>query len=402
MNAFRSSLFLFLLLATNAPAEQIFRDCADCPEMVAIPAGSLLMGNAAADRLPDPRTGEAATNDGPQRHVDIPAFAMGRYEVTVGEYAAFIAATGHRNTDPCMGFTDSDRFVPSRELDWDRSDAEQTNRHPAGCVSWFDAVAYTEWLSKRSGHYYRLPSEAEWEYAARAGSTTPYHWGRQADKACDYANVRSRGTRAISRDQAQLDIEAGFPCDDGAVTATPVGQFLPNDFGLHDMQGNAWEWVTDCNHKDYVGAPTDGSAWLDEGGCQFSIIRGGSFLNRVERSSTTVRVGRPRAGRGTNMGFRVVRGSQPSALMAAPVTQADESRLDDELPAGRLFNEHCQACHQERSDFSGLYGRDQAAVELTIRGGGNNIMSMPAFAGTLSAEEIRELAVYLRERNDWD
>ncbi len=357
------------------------------------------MGSAAGDRLIDPRTGRPATNDGPQHEVTIDySFAIGRYEVTVDEYAAFVAETGHHSQGPCMGFIAPGQFRMSREFDWNRIDAPQTGRHPVVCVNWEDAVAYTRWLSDRTGHSYRLPTEAEWEYAARAGSAGPFFWGRDPARACDYANVRSPGAQPISERQRRADESRGFPCDDGYAAASPVGSFLPNAFGLYDLQGNAWEWVADCNHKDYVGAPNDGSAWLDADGCQFGLIRGGSFLNLVERSSVTVRVGRPRNGRATNMGFRVVRGR--------PLPLADDdggvtARADRDSTGGRLFAENCLACHQRADNFHGLYGTDRQSLISTIRGGGNNIMSMPAFGGVLSDVEIATLADYLRAQNGW-
>jgi len=391
---------------TKAPDAAIaYRDCDTCPLMVDIPAGEFLMGTAPADRLMDPRTGKPATNDSPQHPVTLAnGFALGRYEVTVGEYAAFVAATGYEVQGKCMGFATPNKFSMSDQFDWRSIDAEQSERHPVGCVSYYDAEAYAQWLSEQTGKAYRLPTEAEWEYAARAGSTGNYHWGRDAESACTYANIRSPGAQSISDRQAKSDETDGFPCDDGYPSASPVGSFQPNEFGLYDMQGNAWEWVADCNHKDYEGAPADGSAWLDEKGCQFGLIRSGSFLNRVERSSATVRVGRPRSGRGTNMGFRVALGNSASSVggsIGADVA-ARSAQFDDGSPGALLFNEHCEACHQQRANFRGVYGKDQAAVEGVIRNGGNNVMSMPTFAEVLTAGQISTLASYLRTVNDWN
>ncbi|MGI9329903.1 MAG: SUMF1/EgtB/PvdO family nonheme iron enzyme [Gammaproteobacteria bacterium] len=382
-----------------------FRDCEVCPLMVEIPAGEFLMGTAAEDRLIDPRTGKPATNDSPQHRVTLAnGFALGRYEVSVGEYAAFVAATGYDVKGKCMGFATPNKFTMSDKFDWRTLDAEQSDQHPVGCVSYYDAAAYAEWLSEQTGKGYRLPTEAQWEYAARAGSTGNYHWGRDAESACTYANIRSPGAKSISDRQAKSDETDGFPCDDGYPNASPVGSFQPNDFGLHDMQGNAWEWVADCNHKDYQNAPTDGSAWLDDKGCQFGLIRSGSYLNRVERSSATVRVGRPRSGRGTNMGFRVAVGSGTEGIggsVAADVA-ARSAQFDDGSAGALLFNEHCEACHQQRANFLGVYGKDQAAVEGVIRDGGNNVMSMPTFAEVLTAPETTTLATYLRSVNGWE
>ena len=389
----------------NAPtpgAPVAFRDCEACPLMVEIPAGEFLMGTALEDRLIDPRTGKPATNDSPQHLVTLTRdFALGRYEVAVGEYAAFVAETGREHEGKCMGFAAPNQFKMSSEFDWQRIDAKQSARHPVGCVSFHDAQAYADWLRAKTGKPYRLPTEAEWEYAARAGATTSYHWGSSAADACEYANVRSPGAQSISQRQMESDQNDGFPCDDSYPVAAPVGSFKANGFGLHDMQGNAWEWVADCNHKDYAGAPADGSAWLDAEGCQFGLIRSGSFLNRVERSSTTVRVGRPRSGRGTNMGFRVALGTVAKPATAAASSRISDMQADDGSPAALLFNEHCQACHQQNTNYRGIYGTDQAAVEGVIRNGGNNVMSMPAFAEVLSAEEITTLAAYVRETNRW-
>ncbi|MAF84761.1 MAG: hypothetical protein CL797_11770 [Chromatiales bacterium] len=382
---------------------QEFRDCDFCPAMINVPAGHFLMGTAVEDRLLDPRTGKPAINDSPQHevHIDIP-FAIGKYEVTVAEFAEFVTRTGYQPESGCVEFSPPESFSIGDTVDWKNLGFEQPDDAPVGCVSYFDARAYADWLSDTTGQNYRLPSEAEWEFAARAGSTGPYHWGTDNTLACTYANVRSPGAHTISKRQAKAD-QQGFPCDDGKPLSSSVGSFQPNDLGLYDMQGNAWEWVADCNHKDYHGAPTDGSAWLDAVdtlcGCQFGVIRGGSYLNLVERSSTTVRNGRPQSGRGTNMGFRVARGTDISIAIKSR-TAADNAFTD--TPGAQLFRANCAACHVDRGTYRGIYGTDQASVERAIRGGGNNVMSMPAFTEVLSADEITQVARYVREQNDWD
>ncbi len=394
------------IVGTRINETRTFRDCDTCPLMVTIPAGRFRMGTAVEDRLTDPRTGKPATSDGPQHEVEFAtSFAIGKYEVTVAEYAAFVADTDYVTTDRCMEFSKKDSFSFSADLDWNNVGFEQTGSQPVVCVSFFDARTYADWLSEQTGEHYRLPSEAEWEYAARAGSTGPYHWGDDRLQTCDYANVRSQGAWAISKRQAVADRVEGFPCDDGVQQSATVGRFQPNAFGLHDVQGNAWEWVADCNHKDYAGAPSDGGVWLDEGRCQFGVIRGGSYLNLVERSSTTVRAGRPQTGGATNMGFRIARGGAD----AGPGTSAAEARAaivkvdtDVTSPGARLFDENCAACHVERDAYTGIYGTDQRAVEAAIRGGGNNTMSMPAFGDTLTSNQIAELAGYVRSVNHWN
>jgi sulfatase modifying factor 1 len=391
---------------TNAVlATQSGSDCANCPVMVELPAGSFLMGTAQADRLIDPRTGKPAKNDGPQHRVTIDqSFAIGKYEVSGWEFGHFVSATGYQPAGPCMEFSPAESFSISNEFDWYETGYPQTNSAPVTCVSFFDAQAYANWLSTITGRNYRLPSEAEWEYAARAGTTTPYYWGDDAALSCNYANVRSAGADTISKRQAESDLKNGFPCAEDFPHSSPVGSFAPNAFGLHDMQGNAWEWVSDCNHKNYEGAPADSSAWMDAKGCQFGVIRSGSFLNLVERSSTTVRAGRPREGRATNMGFRVVRAQTLVAENNSAEASGEWGIVNAKTTdaGAQLFNDNCAACHVNRDDYRGAYGKDQQSLEKAISDGGNNTMSMPAFREVLTPEEISALARYVRSQNGWD
>jgi formylglycine-generating enzyme required for sulfatase activity len=140
-------------------------------------------------------------------------------------------------------------------------------------VSWNDAREYVAWLSSKTGEKYRLPSEAEWEYAARAGTTTERFWGNSHVEACRYANVYDEsGKRAETRPWPSHE------CDDGYAWTAPVGSFQPNAFGLEDMLGNVWEWTEDCWNETYEGAPTDGGAWT-RGDCGRHVVRGGSWRN---------------------------------------------------------------------------------------------------------------------------
>jgi formylglycine-generating enzyme required for sulfatase activity len=387
-----------------------FKDCDDCPTMLSVPTGSFLMGTAVDDRLIDPRTGKPATNDGPQHEVTFAEpFAVGKYEVTVGEYAAFVDATGYQTTDRCMEFSKEDSFSFNKDLNWNNTGLKQAPDQPVVCVSFFDAEAYAAWLAERTGENYRLPTEAEWEYVARAGTTGPYYWGDEEAKACDHANVRSEGAYTISKRQAVSDKEDGFPCDDGFAQSSPAGSFAPNSFGLYDAQGNAWEWVIDCNHKDYVDAPTDGSAWIDPPDakgrpCQFGVIRSGSYLNLVQRSSTTVRAGRPKTGGATNMGFRIVKGAQGIGVNTQSDAEKSAAVLgsDRSTPGAVVFAENCAACHVNESTYRGVYGKDQKSVEKAIRDGGNNVMSMPTFDEVLTDKQIADVAAYVRQLNGWD
>ena len=232
-------------------------NCADCPEMVVVPAGSFTMGS------PENEVGRSK-NEGPQHGVTIQQpFAVGKYEVTRGEFARFVAATGHATGNSCWGYDGSD-WKDRSGRGWRNPGFTQTKRDPAVCVSWEDVKAYVRWLSAKTGRRYRLLSEAEWEYAARAGTAGPFHFG--ATISTDRANydgnyVYGSGAKGIYRRKT-----------------VPVGGFSANAFGLHDMHGNVWEWVEDCWHGNYQGAPTDGRTWTQGGYCQYRVTRGGSWF----------------------------------------------------------------------------------------------------------------------------
>ncbi|GAB6043463.1 SUMF1/EgtB/PvdO family nonheme iron enzyme [Endothiovibrio diazotrophicus] len=232
------------------------RDGAEGPEMVEIVAGHFVMG-----RPQDPR----AKDEYPPHSVTVPGFAMGRYELTVAEYRRFAEAT--------------DRAV--NEI-WD-SDPQNT---PITGISWGDALAYTDWLSEQTGHHYRLPSEAEWEYAAGAATTTHYWWGYRAEKG--FARC--------------------FDCGEqlGPVSPLPIGSFQPNPYGVYDTSGNVAEWVRDCYHPNYNNAPRDGSAWEEEG-CDQRIARGGSYANASSALRTAARAHFSPDTTLEDIGFRVAR-----------------------------------------------------------------------------------------------
>ena len=271
----------------------VFRDCPDCPEMVVIPAGNFTMGSAAAETtrvgVPDP----VSTRERPQHAVSITrSFALGKYHVTRGEFAAFVGETGYDPTG-CYTFDGSNwNQEPSKNS---RSPGfTQTDRDPVVCVSDVDAQHYISWLNgKVRGRVsvsaggdgpYRLPSEAEWEYAARAGTTTARFWGDDEAQQCVYAN----GADLTAKGTFTGWTMAG--CSDGYVYTSPVGSFRPNPFGLYDMLGNAWEWTADCWNDTYGGAPNDGSVWTT-GDCVKLVARGGSWSSdpRLLRSADRFR-----------------------------------------------------------------------------------------------------------------
>ena len=263
----------------------LFRDCPMCPELAVVPGGSYLMGSRSveAGRL---------DHEGPVRRVAIErSFAVGVHEVTRGEYARFVQATGHEAGSYCRARQgDSNELVEHSGASWQSPGFEQTDSHPAVCVSWEDAQAYARWLSRETGHPYRLPSEAEWEYSARAGTETPRYWG--AGDPCEHANG------------------AQPPCADGHPRTSPVGSFAANGFGLYDVLGNAQEWVQDCWREDYEGAPASGRA-RESGDCSLRVLRGGSWNDDPARLRAASRDRGAAGMRSATTGFRVMRGLSP-------------------------------------------------------------------------------------------
>jgi formylglycine-generating enzyme required for sulfatase activity/class 3 adenylate cyclase len=248
-----------------------FRDCIDCPEMVVIPAGSFTMG---VPQTEIDRYGVRLGTGAPLHLARIAQpFGLGEFLVTRKQYAAFAAETGHQGSG-CFALPPdgtSWKFDPA--LRWRDPGFTQADTHPAVCVSWDDAIAYVSWLSKKTGRNYRLPSEAEWEYAARAGDTAGRYFGDAP--ICEFANVRDQRKKQL------YSTGQFFDCDTGFSNTSPVGSFPPNGFGLYDMLGNVWEWVEDCWGRSYVDAPIDGTA-RESAPCQARVRRGGSW-NSVER-----------------------------------------------------------------------------------------------------------------------
>ena len=240
------------------------------PEMVVIPAGSFLMGCGEGK--------DCQGSEKPSHEVQVDTFALSKYEVTFEQYDAFADATG--------------RERPNDE-GWGRGNRPVLN------VYWEDAVAYAKWLSEQTGENYRLPSEAEWEYAARAGTVTRYSWGDSI--GVNRANCYECGSEWDNKQTA------------------PMGSFPPNAWGVHDMHGNVWEWVQDTWNRNYEGAPTDGSAWENEKE-EKRVLRGGSWRSwsgnlqysrrRAEDSTDTrndIHRGLVTKYRSAIVGFRVAR-----------------------------------------------------------------------------------------------
>ena len=216
--------------------------------MVVVPAGSYMMGSE--------RGGN--DNERPRHQVTLSKpFAVGVYEVTRGEWRAFVRATGY-DTGSCSAV--------KKEYSWRYLYFSQDDRHPVVCVNYEDAHMYVQWLSRKTGQGYRLLSESEWEYVARAGTTTTYHTGARIFSNQANFNDKNEGT-------------------------VEVGSYAANAFGLYDVHGNVFEWVQDCWNGSYEGAPNDGSAW-ESGDCGKAVLRGGSWLNNPEylRSAYRLRI----------------------------------------------------------------------------------------------------------------
>ncbi|WP_425435459.1 formylglycine-generating enzyme family protein [Paraburkholderia ribeironis] len=239
----------------HAPSASESRDCATCPIMIAVPAGSFAMGSSTDD-----------PSEKPVHHVSIGApFAIGKYAVTVEQWNACVAANACQKLTP---ESNANKAAPARDLSWD------------------DAQQYVKWLARITGKPYRLPTEAEWEYADRGGTTTAYWWGDQMRKG--NANCK----------------DCGDPWHkEGPENA---GSFAPNPLGLYDMNGSVWEWTADCWHNTYQSAPVDGHAW-DSPGCEMRVIRGGSWREGAGYMLTATRFKYSAGVRQSQNGLRVVK-----------------------------------------------------------------------------------------------
>jgi formylglycine-generating enzyme required for sulfatase activity/catechol 2,3-dioxygenase-like lactoylglutathione lyase family enzyme len=277
----------------------VIKDCPTCPDMVVVPAGEFMIGSTANTKDVDVSRGET-----PQAKIKFAkGFMLGRYEVTVGQYREFVRETGYQAPKKACRVWDNE-FVDKDDATWENpyQPAKPEAQHPVGCVSWNDAQAFINWLSKKTGKAYRLPSTAEWEYAARAGTTTTRFWGDWPDDACDYAN-----TFDVSAKE-KYPFAWGFsPCKDGYPEQAPVGKFKPNAFGLYDMVGNVWEWTADCYAGSHQGRPRDGKPWVWNGACENRETRGGAWMSAPERNRIAW-PGRDPAERRLNyFGFRIAR-----------------------------------------------------------------------------------------------
>lgn len=261
------------------------KDCATCPELVRLSAGRFMMGS------PVTESGRNSAESAPTSVTIDKAFAIMPYEVTLAEYRAYLQASGKPMPSGCAvhgaeraGYWASDRSASSNAPGF-----EQTEDHPAVCVSQNDAIAYANWMSAKTGETYRLPTSKEWEYAARAGQKAAYFWGGDKSRACENANGGD-----VSLTKATVKGWVVSSCDDGSAFTAPVGSFVPNRAGLYDMAGNVWEWVSDCQYED-------------GGNCRAYELRGGSWASSPDQLRSAKRHSAPGGARYNTVGFRLVR-----------------------------------------------------------------------------------------------
>jgi formylglycine-generating enzyme required for sulfatase activity len=262
-----------------------FKDCADCPEMVVVPTGSFTMGSPR-----DEPEREADRED--QVHVSIPKpFAVGTFSVTRGEFAAFVAATGYKVDEGCWFWTGT-TWQERPDTSWQAPGFAQDDRHPVTCVDLNAAKDYAAWLSARTGKTYRLPSETEREYVTRAGTNTPFWWGRSI--STDMANYNGHlryehGPKGVWRQMTMR-----------------VDSFRPNPWGLFNVHGNVWDWTDDCWNESNAGNPRDGTVRLS-GDCTWRVVRGGAWNYAPTYLRAAYRYWNLPSNRNSVQGFRVAR-----------------------------------------------------------------------------------------------
>jgi formylglycine-generating enzyme required for sulfatase activity/uncharacterized caspase-like protein len=267
------------------------------PEMVRIAGGCFQMGSPSS---------EAGRYDGEQQHqVCVDSFWLSTYEVTVEAFRWFTQAAQYRTEAEsnaggytgCVGYKDGS-WNWQEGLTWERPGFSQTDRHPVVCVSWNDATAYAAWLSQQTGKRYRLPTEAEWEYAARGGTPTSRYWGDAAQEACRYANVADQTAKRTFTDWT---IHA---CEDGVVYTAPVGSYDANPYGLYDILGNVWEWTCSAWSETYDGSETR-CVTGDSGAHR--VHRGGGWHRYPRYVRAAIRSPAAAASRYAALGFRLAR-----------------------------------------------------------------------------------------------
>ncbi len=293
--------------ASTPKAGKEFTDCTDCPTMVVIPSGSSLMGSTPEEDVKEMVPARFAATEKPPHAINVKSFALGKGEITRAQFAAYIKETGAKiSAGDCMAWNkETQKWGRSPNNTWQTPGFDQTDKDPVVCVSWDDAKGYADWLSKKTGKHYRLATEAEWEYAARAGTTTVRDWGDDRDISCTKGNMYDLEAAKVMRTKPGPN--ENFQCNDPYVFTSPIGSFPPNKFGVTDMLGNAWEWTADCWHENYQGAPVDGSAWTEGADCGKRVGRSGSWGAEPWALRIAHRRGNDATFKFSSLGFRIAR-----------------------------------------------------------------------------------------------
>ena len=301
IRAFGAALLAAAMAGCTTAAPQYFRDCPTCPELVVIKPGSFVMGSEAAETTAAGMREDRATAEQPTLPVTIDyRFAIGRYEVTIADFKAFVSETKFEAGKGCFAASGSSWKLEA-DADFAAPGFVVTDRHPAICLSVIEFQAYLDWMSSKTGHKYRFPSEAEWEYVARLGTGGVRIFTADSPDACQLFNGADKQFTETF-DQEYFS----FKCDDGYPVTAPIGTYQPNLLGMYDVFGNSAEVMGDCYVPSHEGAPTDGSALLTPD-CGIRVAKGGSFAGEPPffRAATRVSVTDPV--RGTGFGLRVVR-----------------------------------------------------------------------------------------------
>jgi formylglycine-generating enzyme required for sulfatase activity len=283
-----------LLAATPAAAQdaaagkkpgETFKDCDACQTMVVVPAGKFKIGSTEEERTREGVPAVFGDHEGPVRDITIAKpFAIATTETTRAQFAQFVTETRRPIPTECFTYNFSDDTwagTPGNVANWQKPGFTQDDTHPVVCVSLDDASDYAAWLSKKTGKTYRVATEAEWEYAARAGTGTARYWGNATQPICTKAHIMTTATfTAIKSAQSWQD---ELMCSGEQAWTAPVASFDPNPWGIYDMLGNAWEWVVDCAATDHAKLPTDGTAQTaaNGGDCKHRLNKGGAFHSRV-------------------------------------------------------------------------------------------------------------------------
>ena len=281
------------------------------PTTVLIRAGTFTIGTTRRELRRERVSTEYGSQERPRRKITLAHdFHLAKYPVTVGEFRRFMASGVHVIPKGAIVWAEGKDWVHSEDADWSNPGFPQDDRHPVTCVSFDDAMAYVGWLSGRTRQAWRLPSEAEWEFACRAGTRTARFWGDDRAGAAEYANVAGLALARVMK--ATPDPERFFPFEERFAFTSPVGSFKPNPWGLYDTLGNVWEWCEDHWHDNYDNIPIDDTPFTTSGGAGRRVLRGASWSNFPGNVRAGNR-GRDGTGdRGTDAGFRVARTSQPN------------------------------------------------------------------------------------------